>query len=177
MHIHNKPILTIDVQEPPFLFDWLRNQNPMTDKLASAKGSAHLKVLSQNWVQSSWWANHLFETKEEKVFQREIMMQCGDKDYWYARTLIPQSSYDLNPDFFRRLETESLRNLIFEEREVHRLQLIHYPVNQQCIEYHWVRNYIETINSNLWVRFAEFSYRDSVFYLIEILLPDLENIE
>lgn len=97
--------------------------------------------------------------------------------YWYARSVIPQSCYALKPEFFNRLENESIRNLIFDESSVRRLPILCYPVDQLNLEFHWVKKYIGSEYSQMWVRFTELVFQEkSSFYLVEILLPELESL-
>lgn len=176
MRINSNSILSTDIKESKLLSEWLNHKNSLTDKLLSAKGSVDLELLSQKWVKPTWWDNYLLPIKSDLLFQREIMMRSQNIDYWYARTIIPQQCYSLNPKFFYRLEHESIRNLIFGNEDVERVNMACYTIDKQCIEFHWVKKYINTLKGTLWVRFAEFSFqRLESFYLMEILLPELEN--
>lgn len=159
------------------LSEWIHYQDSLTDKLKAITGTIDLELLAQHWVSSSWWDSYILNLKEEQVFQREILMRSQNIEYWYARTIIPYSCYRLNPHFFNRLEKESVRNLIFNTNEVNLVNRICYPVDQRCIEYFWVKKYMTQIEGTLWVRLAEFSFSElESFYLIEILLPELEKI-
>lgn len=193
MYINNNPLLVADSKKPISLSDWINHQNSLTDKLLASKGSIDLELLSQEWTTPTWWDKYLLQINlicdvedregeviksQQLVFQREILMRSENIAYWYARTIIPQKCYDLNPDFFGRLEKESIRNLIFGNHEVHRVLMTGYPIDKQCIEFYWVKKYINTIKGTLWVRFGEFSYHHmESFYLMEILLPELENLD
>lgn len=177
MQIQSKPILIAEAIEPKLLSAWINYQAPLTDKLQRIKGSSDLVLLSQQWDRPLWWDAYLLQIKDELVFQREIIMRSHDVDYWYARTVIPQKCYDLSPVFFKRLEHESIRNLIFETQEVHRVSMTCYPIDKQCLEFYWVKKHINTIKGILWVRLAEYSFQHcESFYLMEILFPELGNV-
>ena len=166
--------LKIDSEIPVGLEEWLNCEKPITDKLMQLTGNAHLEVLSQRWISAKWWDLHVFLIKEP-ILQREIFMKSQKRVYWYARTVIPQSCYRLEPEFFKRLEHESMRNLIFDEPKVTLVQRVVYPINSQCIEFHWIKKYLNSSQDTLWVRLAEFSFKGSIsFYLIEILFPELQ---
>ena len=177
MHINNQPLFFAESNKPDALKDWREHQDSLTDKLHSAKGSIQLDVLSQKWIKPTWWDKYLLQINDEFIFQREIMMKHLDIEYWYARTIIPQKCYALNPDFFRRLENESIRNLIFNNDNVHRVTMINYPVNNQCIEFNWVKRNLNNVKTDIWARLSEFSFEHvESFYLIELLFPELEGV-
>lgn len=177
MHINSQPIFFAETKDPEFLKDWREHQHSLTDKLKVAKGSTQLKLISQSWIKPTWWDRYLLQINDELIFQREIMMRHHGIDYWYARTIIPQKCYNLNPDFFKRLEKESIRNLIFDEDKVHRVHMINYPIDKQCIEFNWVKKHLNMVHGMLWVRLAEFSFQHlESFYIAELLLPELESV-
>jgi chorismate--pyruvate lyase len=103
-------------------------------------------------------------------------MWAKEDPCWYARTIIPNTSYQENDVFFNRLQKESLGALIFNESRIKRVHMMHYPVNTQSIEYHWVTKCVPCSVKTLWTRFSIFILNDEFpFYLIEILLPALER--
>ncbi|CAM2874656.1 chorismate lyase [Legionella worsleiensis] len=162
---------------PLTLKEWLEYEESLTAKLISSTGSAQLELLFQNWILADWWTKYVLQIHDSWVFVREIVMKNNGIEYWYARTIIPQHCYHANEAFFNRLNNESIRNLIFDEPRVQRINRYCYPVNSECIEYQWVKKYVHSVNGTLWVRLAEYSIEQShSFYLLEILLPPLENI-
>ncbi|MFT4058254.1 MAG: chorismate lyase [Legionella sp.] len=157
--------------------EWVNYQDSLTDKLRKAKGDAHLELITQQWITTDLWSKSLLDVHDVSVFQREIIMKGYGVPYWYARSIIPQKCYDLEPEFFKRLEKESIRNLIFDEPRVRRINAINYPIDDQCVEFYWVKKYIDDIHGTLWVRIAEFLFQQQEsFYLIEIMLPELGDI-
>ncbi|WP_298624209.1 chorismate lyase [uncultured Legionella sp.] len=177
MSLNNQSIFSPDIQEPDSLMEWREHTGSLTDKLYDARGSTDLEVIAQNWSNRDWWEHYFLKIKSNRVFLREIVMKNAGVEYWYARTIIPQSCYDLNTEFFKRLEHESIRNLIFGEESVKRLNRVCYPVNSENIEYHWVKNHIKSVSGILWVRLAEYAvHNKESFFLIEILLPELETV-
>lgn len=177
MYINNQPIFCAETKEHEFLRDWRDFQYSLTDRLQVAKGDTELEIISQGWIKSTWWDNYLLKINDDLVFQREICMKYSGLEYWYARSIIPSICYNLEPEFFKRLEKESIRNLIFDNNQVDRVQMINYPIDHQCIEFHWVKRHLKNIDGILWLRLAEYSFLKSAsFYLVEILLPELENV-
>lgn len=177
MSINTHSIFAINVQCSEELREWLSYQSSLTDKLMKIKGDAQLELISQQWVNTGWWDKNLLQIQDSLVFQREIIMTSHNTPYWYARSIIPQKCYDCDAEFFERLQNESIKNLIFGDDRVHRINLISYPVDQLCIEFYWVKKYIDLGISRLWVRLAEFSFmQNDSFYIAEIMLPELENL-
>jgi chorismate--pyruvate lyase len=158
------------------LLEWLHYQSPLTDKLCQEKGEAQLELIAQHWKKPDFWSKNLLNIQDVSIFQREILMKSNQIIYWYARSFIPKKCYDLEPDFFNRLKKESIKNLIFEEDQVQRINSINYPINKECVEFYWVTKYINRRSDILWVRLNEYSYqKKQSFYLIEILFPQLEE--
>ena len=169
--------LAVSFEKPPKLISWLEHNHSLTDKLRSIKGCVTLNVLSQQWIKPTWWDTFCLSITNETIFQREILMESQGIPYWYARTIIPKASYDLHTSFFNRLQNESVRNLIFDNEIVHRVQFMVYPIDKQSIEFYWVNKFIPDFEGCAWVRLAEFSIQNSAsFFLLEILLPELEDV-
>lgn len=163
------------VKAPVGLEKWLHYNQPLTDKLKALSGNADLELLSQGWISSQWWDKYALDIKE-KIFQREIFMKSNGDVCWYARTIIPSSCYEIEPNFFKRLETQSIRTLIFDEPKVQLVQRITYSINEETIEFQWMKKYLSSIQGIFWVRLAEFCFKKkNSFYLMEILFPKLQE--
>lgn len=164
------------IQVPKALESWLYYEQPLTDKLKMLSGDAELKLLSQDWVFSQFWDKDALDL-EENIFQREIFMKSQGEVYWYARTIIPLSCYTIAPDFFKRLERESIRKLIFNEPKVQLVKRLVYSINDDSIEFQWMKRYLPTIQGTFGVRLAEFKFQEmGSFYLVEILFPKLGEV-
>lgn len=159
------------------LLEWRTHEFSLTEKLNSLIGNSQLEIIFQDWVKPNWWDNYFLNINDQSIFCREIFMKKETNYYWYARTLIPQKCFQLDEYFFNRLKKEALNNLIFNNDTVQRTRLINYPIDSQSIEFNWVNKHLK-INSNvLWARLAEFLYQGKhSFYLVEILLPQLEGL-
>lgn len=178
MYFNSRPLYCAESFDQNFLLDWRSYQNSLTDKLKQMTGETKIQLVYQNWTQPHWWDKYALKIKDQSVFQREIIMTSAGNPYWYARTVIPYKCYERSPEFFARLHNESIRNLIFFESRVRRVQLLNYAVNRQCIEFWWAARYLHVESDLLWVRLAEYIVDESeVFYLVEILLPELETLK
>lgn len=159
---------------PPPLLPWVSCQDSLTDRLRAAAGDARLQLLKQCWEAPNWWDRQALQIESETVLHREIIMYAWDVPCWYARTIIPSTTYQADKDFFNRLKTESLGDLIFNQTKVTRVSLIHYPITKQSIEYYWLDIDMHDNEEVLWLRKSIFTIADSKpFYLIETLLPGL----
>ena len=151
-------------------------QDSLTELLKAKAGDTRLDLLGQRWGLADWWDQHVLQLPNKSVLHREILMWADDAPCWYARTIIPKTTYLADEAFFNRLQKESLGALIFNERRIKRIQKNFYPVNSQSIEYHWVTACIPCSSKTLWARLSVFTLNDDApLYLIEILLPALER--
>lgn len=162
-----------DFQADDTFLPWLTHEAPITEKLRELKGDAQINVLANDWQKTSWWDRHVLEIHQDKIFCREIMMHSHGIPCWYARTVIPESCYASEPDFFNRLEHEPLTNLVYNESRVKRRILRHYSIDEDSIEWHWLPSGLTLKDKRLWVRFAEFLFKGSErFYLSEVLFKE-----
>ncbi len=167
--------LKIEQPVPEALKKWLDHELPITYKLNELTGDAQLHLLSQGWIASDWWSRAVTQINEP-CFQRAIIMSSQGTNYWYARSIISQSCFQLDTNFFNRLEQESIRNLIYNEPKVRLHRRLIYPINDACLEWYWVKSFISSYTT-LWVRVKEYVFLDTeFFYLIEIFFPDLLDI-
>jgi chorismate lyase len=161
---------------PASLLSWLTYQSSLTDKLKTIAGDAQLKVVNQQWVLPSWWDKFMLGLSGMEVMQRNIMMVAWQIPCWYARTIIPNATYQAYRLFFDRLKHESLGDLIYNEPKIKR-NSINYEINSHCLEYHWLPTSLQAKNGQFWVRLSVFTIADSSpFYLVEILLPGLMRV-
>ena len=159
---------------PPELLPWINYQDSLTERLKDKAGHARLQVLGQSWGAPDSWDKQVLHYNHEAVFRREIIMWALDEPCWYARTIIPYTTYHAHRVLFNRLEQESIGTLIFSVAEIKRVDIIHYPVDKNSIEYYWLNPSMHHKAKVLWVRLSTFSVADGLpFFLIEMLLPAL----
>jgi len=160
---------------PSFLVPWIACQASLTEKLKAVAGQANIEVLAQHWQLADWWDQQVLHLERQVVFRREIIMRSEETSCWYARTIIPETTYEANTPLFNRLKTESLGVLIFNEDAIKRVQLIYYPITNKSIEYYWLKSARKTEVNILWLRLSTLMLDVYPFFLIEILLPGLER--
>ncbi len=174
MLINPDIFFSIKSDPPPGLLPWLTHQGSLTEKLKETAGEAHLQVIRQVWGKPDWWDRHALKIESEMVMHREIVMWAKKEPCWYARTIIPDSSYFSDTVFFDRLQKESLGKLIFDSSKVRRLMLINYSINPSCIEYYWLTELMHCHEKEFWVRMSGYIVNErGAFFLMEILLPGL----
>lgn len=171
------PFLPIQEAQPnAWLLTWLLQTTSLTERLISLTGEATLTLLKQSITPVSWWGRYVLKLQEAEYLQREIVMSAKSESYWYARTLIPISTYQAKFSFFDRLKHESLGDLIYNEPKITR-QLMYYPISSNTIEYHWLNPWINCKASILWIRLSTFLFEGQYpFYLAEIILPRLYSL-
>lgn len=166
--------LPIACELPTQLLPWVNCQGPLTEKLRKKTGEARLQVLTQGWRAPNGWDKGVLHCNSEAVLQREVVMWALDAPCWYARTIIPYTTYSAHKSLFNRLENESLGALIFSVPEIKRVDMVHYPIDKHCIEYYWLNPSMLSEANVLWVRLSTLSITDRLaFFLVEILLPGL----
>ena len=159
---------------PATIIPWLAYTRSLTEKLNALTGDARLDVLHQSWDKPNSWDKKVLFLDCDQVMHREIAMWSLDSVCWYARTILPISTYQSNKALFERLQNESLGQLIFNSQQIERLSLTHYAISPDSIEYSWLNSNFHEDAPILWVRLSEFQVNhDSSFYLVEILLPGL----
>jgi len=167
--------LQTSTQLPPYLIPWVRSQFSLTDQLCAISGDASLEILQEGWRLTSWWDQQVLNLDHQVIFQREIIMKSHHIPCWYARTIIPELTYRSGESLFKRLKTESLGAIIFNEPSIQRVQLIDYPLGHDSIEYHWLKPAWRSEDKPVWSRLSTLMMKTHPFYLVEILLPGLER--
>lgn len=151
----------------PVLWDWMQTRTSITEKAQSACQEVELKLLHEAWT-----------IKEDslKVFIREINILCNGKVAWYARTEIPEITYNLRNDKFERLKEKPIGNILYHDPEITRGNFEYAYLNQNAHEYQWATNQFQPLNQplnikNLWARKSIFWIQKNPLYLLEVFFP------
>lgn len=165
-------------KEPPpaRLLPWLLHTSSLTEKLKKETGEAKLTVLSQQWCAPNWWDRYVLDLAESQVLHRDIVMSTHELPCWYARTIIPETSYKAHETFFSRLEKESLGAIIYNTEGVRRDSLLYYAIDRNCLEFYWF-SHKEKDETLLWGRRSIlYCNKGTPFFLMEIFLPGLLKV-
>ena len=170
-------LLTVPISLLPELQAWLEYPHSTTETLKKHTGEASLQVINQIFRSANWWEEQFLHLHGE-VFCREIMISSQGIDCWYGRTMVAKNTYNHHHNFFEKLRTQYLGQIIFNAKEVERVQLSHYFIDHRTIEYYWVKALKPALNQPLGVRLSVFQFLDNQekFYLVEILLPELLDL-
>jgi chorismate--pyruvate lyase len=161
---------------PQHLLPWLECTSYMMEQLFAKSQNTELQVLQQIWEPANSWDQQKLSLKVEQVLHRDIIVKAWGAPCWFARTILPRATFDAHFSLFDRLQQEPLGNLIFHTSEVRRLNLQYYAIAPHAVEYAWLPTDILTQQQTLWARLSTFQVANvELFYLIEILLPDLER--
>ena len=154
---------------------WVLCQDSLTDKLKTIACDVRLEVRHHIWgVSNSWDQDVLGIRANERVLHREILMWASTDICWYARTLLPLSTYLAEEALFARLETQALGELIWHNPNIKRLSIQPFQINQHAAEYHFLTQSMHQNETPLWARLSTLAVRERFpFYLLEIFLPGL----
>ncbi|MFY7698150.1 MAG: chorismate--pyruvate lyase family protein [Legionella sp.] len=173
----NVDIVKISGLPPPSLLPWLSHQSAITTKLEEEIGPARLEILQQQWLQPNDWDRNTLQIKSLWVMHREIVMWFQREPCWYARTILPQTTYLHDPAFFQRLRQESLGKLLFDNNRIKRFSLKVYALTPQAPEYLWLDETLHERANHLWARLSQFNMDDQFpLFLLEVFLPGLERL-
>ncbi len=161
---------------PPGLKIWLDHPTSITDKLKTYHSNVYLTCLSQDWAtQDPWEQQHIPATK---IFRREILMYAAEDACWYARTMIPETTYLLDQSRFERLKTEPLGQIIWHASDIQRQNMIQFSLHQISLLYQYIAQIpqLKISETYLWGRLSTFIIKQQLpFYLLEIFLPELQH--
>lgn len=158
---------------PVALKPWLLADDSLTERLQALRRNVRIELLTSEWKISNWWDKAVLGLAREQCFVREILMMSDEQPQWYARTVIPPATYTLKQQKLDSLNTQSLGSLLHTEKGFTRTQLLYYPIHNEQIEYHWVKQHLPKIDEVLWVRRSIYEIESQPLYLMEIFLPDL----
>lgn len=161
-------------QPNAILLPWLTHSDSLTEKLKAEAGCVDLQVLRQSWAKTSWWEANVLTVDEPDIFCREVLISSHNNPCWYAKSMIPLSTYQANKSLFEKLSSQPLGELIFNNPNIIRTQLIYYSIKEECSEYHWLSQNVHIGHQLLWARLAAYEVNKKYpFYLLEILLPGI----
>lgn len=155
----------------PWLVDWLSCETSLTEKLFKLAGDARVELLRMAWETAAPWEKKHFEISESRLLKREVLITAHQKPCWYARTFIPESCFQLEPEFFQQLNHQPLSELIYSQEKVRRQALIYYPVLEGSVERSWLDDHsAEAVDGGVWARLASFRFKNQAsFFLCELL--------
>ena len=167
----------LDVIPKTSLLPWLNHHDSLTDKLKTFTPTVKLNIIRHEWSFTDAWDQHeLHLQPQQRVLHREITMQSDKTLCWYARTTIPEQTYQAKSHLFDQLETQPLGHLIWNNADIERTLLHYYPINQRSMEYAFLNARMHQHQELLWARRSLIMvHANNPLYLLEIFLPGLDN--
>lgn len=176
MHKALERLYKANASLPHWLKPWLRDDFFLTQELKSLTGDAQLHHIKTQWALPDWWERYVLCLNTGLIYRREIAIHSHATPCWYAKTIIPQQSYDSCSDVFSRLAQQSLGELIFSNAAIERKSCGFYPISNHCLEYFWPQQDWVQSSPVLWVKLSTFLVANAFeFYLTEIFLPGFET--
>jgi len=123
---------------PQQLLPWLTCTTNLTHKLHTRSNDTVLKVIQQIWCDANMWDQAVLGLQEELVLHRDIVTLALGEPCWFARTILPATTYQAHVPLFDRLKNEPLGNLIFQGDDIQRRSLRHYLITSETAEYAWI---------------------------------------
>ena len=173
---HVIQLMMID-KPPTQLTPWLEHQGSITDKLKALAGEARLQLLKHTWELTDIWDQQTLNLAPNiYVLHREILMWAHNEPCWFARTVLPESSYQAEEALFSRLETTPLGELIHHHPNIKRTSIKPYPIVPNSMEHAYLSHTLDHPTTQLWGRCSTFTlHKQHEFYLLEIFLPALSR--
>lgn len=170
----NKSLLNQSHYLPNSLLPWLTHVQSLTQKLRQVANEANLEIVRQEWEKTNEWDEAVLTLIPQNVFHRDIAMYAHHQPCWFARTILPKATYDANMALFARLEQETLGDLIFKGKEIQRVSIDQFMIDDASTPYEWLTTDLRCEETKFWARLSEFSVNhQGSFFLLEILLPPL----
>lgn len=173
-----KHVILMINKPPEKLTPWLEHQGSITDKLKALAGEAHLQLIKHRWELTDTWDQSTLHLKPKKsVLHREILMWAHNEPCWFARTVLPKTTYLKEETLFSRLETTPLGELIHHHPGIKRTSIRPYLIAAHSMEHTYLTHTLEHVSTPLWGRCSTFTlHNQHEFYLLEIFLPKLLKI-
>ena len=161
----------------PSLLPWLNHHDSLTDKLKTFTPAVKLNIIRHEWgLTDAWDQQELHLQPQQRALHREITMQSDKNLCWYARTTIPERTYQAKSHLFAQLETEPLGHLIWNNADIKRTSLHYYPINSNSMEYTFLNARMHQHQELLWARRSLIMvHAKNPLYLLEIFLPGLDD--
>lgn len=151
----------VNVKPPESMWAWMQTKTSITEKARDSCQVVRLKLLKEDW--------------ESTVFIREINLFCDEKIAWYARTWIPEKTYQRRSAQFKALHGRPLADILYNDPDITREDFVYAYLDPSTLEYQWaMKHYPHKKDENtilpthLWARKSVFLIDGEPLYLMEI---------
>ena len=165
---------------PGKLRQWLLDNGSLTRRLRGlCKQSFRVKIVSQGWAPPLVnEAQHLAIPLQHRVFNREVVLQCGECAMVYARTVIPARTLKGHLSRLAKLGEKPLGEILFTDPHIQRydLQIARLQPGELLFEKTRIASAdVRQGTAAIWARRSTFAYHNNKRLLVsEIFLPNRE---
>ena len=162
-----KPSLPYDLRE------WLTDSGSLTKRLQSVSEQAvNVELLHYDWHTALPEESLFLQQPLRRIqLEREVLLCDGDRPEIYARTIIPQSTYQVLPSRFDNLGTKPLGQMLFDEPTLSRSDIEVACLTSQHWLYQLATEWLDIRPDILWARRSCFYLNGNPVLVCEIFLP------
>ena len=167
-------VLITDV--PRALQDWMLHKESFMERLRQrgAVGSS-IRVLQQDWgLPEPDETSALAIEQNSDALIREVLIGNHDKQWMFARTILPRQTLTGEQACLMQLENRSLGSVLFNDPSMRRSEFEIACFRRQSSWNTEIGIYAKRIFPDLWARRSVFYLNEKPLLLMEVLLPDLE---
>ena len=160
---------------PEALSEWIQCTTSITDRAKKYAGHIEIELLNHEWTLKTFEETYPYVIKTEPLFLREIYMRCDDVPWWYARTLIPKTTYHLRQSRLDALGACPLGDLLYHDPLIVRTPFEYSALSPSTPEYKQALSHLPLCSGIdlLWARRSIFWIEKKPLFLMEVFLPTL----
>jgi chorismate--pyruvate lyase len=156
---------TSPILPPISLVPWLEATDSITLMAKTGCQTVKVHLLKTGWVYPS--------ESQTPEYCREILMICDDSPWWYAKTRIPEKTFNKRKQIFLDLGEKSLGCLLFSDKGITRQSLHYYSTNNSEATFQLAKKHVPLKNELLWARESIFQISGEPLFLLEVFLPKM----
>ncbi len=143
---------------------WLQTDDSLTDKAKALCQDVNVQLIGKDWLRP---------VADSGERQREIIMVCDGEPWWYAKTLVPQETFNKREQAFNQLGSNSLGNMLFFDKGIIKRFAYYYQLTPLMHEYRPLKilSLVDEKSSPIFARRSIFEIDRSPLFLLEVFLP------
>lgn len=156
------------------LAEWLLHAGSFMERLRSKNiHDAMIHVLGECWGQPSALEVGCLQKVQSDALIREVLINSQQKQWMYARTVIPRETIAGELSVLGDLKNRSLGSVLFQQPDMQR-SAFDFVMLQPDTEWHQkMTAYLQCELPALWMRRSVFSIAEKKILLTEVFLPDI----
>lgn len=172
-------IWDIKSTEIPFQFRaWLEHAGSFMQRLEQYQvNDAHIQVLQQKWFTPSAEEKRLLGLKDSsEVLVREVLILSHDRQWMFARTVIPRDTLTGEEQKLAHLENRPLGSILFKDPTMKRSAFDFACIHPGEKWHAQISSLVQSALPALWARRSIFSLHEKSLLLTEVFLPDIATL-